>query len=65
MHLPDQQIRASYDKDTIRIYQAFSDQIADSTLLHGHFQSPPFKKERMTWIKPSFFMDDVSIWLRN
>lgn len=54
MHFPEQQIRASYNKDTIRIYQAFSDQIADSALHYGCFQSPPFKKERMTWIKPSF-----------
>ena len=43
-----------YNKTTIRVYQAYSDQIADSALVHGTFMSPPFKRERMTWIKPSF-----------
>jgi len=52
--IPQQQIRAMYDTDTIRVYQAFSDQIADSALAHGTFVSPPFKMERMTWVKPSF-----------
>jgi len=52
--IPQQQIRAMYDADTIRVYQAFSDQIVDSALAHGTFVSPPFKMERMTWIKPSF-----------
>jgi hypothetical protein len=52
--IPHQQIRAVYDADTIRVYQAFSDEIADSALTHGTFVSPPFKLERMTWIKPSF-----------
>ncbi|AOS37989.1 hypothetical protein A0U95_04240 [Pseudomonas brassicacearum] len=49
-----QQIRAVYDDKTIRVYQAYSDAIADSALIHGTFVSPPFKMERMTWIKPSF-----------
>jgi hypothetical protein len=48
------QIRAVYDDKTIRVYQAYSDSIADSALEHGRFVSPPFKMERMTWIKPSF-----------
>ncbi|RSZ40079.1 DUF4291 domain-containing protein [Variovorax beijingensis] len=52
--IPHQQIRATYDASTIRVYQAFSDEIADSALAHGTFVSPPFKMERMTWIKPSF-----------
>lgn len=52
--IPHQQIRAIYDTDTIRVYQAYSDAIADSALAHGRFVSPPFKLERMTWIKPSF-----------
>lgn len=51
---PDCEIRAVYNDDTIRVYQAYSDQIADSALAHGTFVSPPFKMERMTWIKPSF-----------
>ncbi|TVL16403.1 DUF4291 domain-containing protein [Shewanella algae] len=54
MTIPTRQIRAVYDDKTIRVYQAYSDAIADSTLEHGTFQSPAFKMERMTWIKPSF-----------
>ena len=52
--MPDRQIRAAYDATTIRIYQAYSDTIADAALAKGTFTSPPFKMERMTWIKPSF-----------
>ncbi|HYV68423.1 MAG TPA: DUF4291 domain-containing protein [Myxococcales bacterium] len=51
---PDRQIRATYDDETIRVYQAYSDAIANSALANGTFVSPPFKMERMTWIKPSF-----------
>ncbi|KWE83161.1 DUF4291 domain-containing protein [Burkholderia territorii] len=52
--IPIRQIRAMYDDHTIRVYQAYSDAIADSALTNGTFVSPPFKMERMTWIKPSF-----------
>lgn len=48
------QIRATYDEKTIRVYQAYNDTIANSALESGTFVSPPFKMERMTWIKPSF-----------
>lgn len=51
---PLRQIRAVYDDRTIRVYQAYSDIIADAALARGTFVSPPFKMERMTWIKPSF-----------
>ena len=54
MSIPHKQIRAIYNDKTIRVYQAYSDAIADSALEHGTFVSPPFKMERMTWIKPSF-----------
>ncbi|OVE49315.1 DUF4291 domain-containing protein [Chromobacterium violaceum] len=54
LSIPSHQIRAVYDDKTIRVYQAYSDTIADSALSHGKFVSPPFKIERMTWIKPSF-----------
>lgn len=47
-------IRALYDEHIIRVYQAYSNEIADSALAHGTFVSPPFKMGRMTWIKPSF-----------
>lgn len=32
--LPQRQIRALYDADTIRVYQAYSDSIADAALAH-------------------------------
>ncbi len=48
------QIRAFYTAETIRVYQAYTHQIADAALQAGTFISPPFKMERMTWIKPSF-----------
>jgi hypothetical protein len=52
--IPIRQIRAQYDESTIRVYQAYSDAIADAALERQKFVSPPFKMERMTWIKPSF-----------
>ncbi len=52
--IPQQQIRAVYGERTIRVYQAYGDQIADAALGKGTFVSPPFKMDRMTWIKPSF-----------
>jgi hypothetical protein len=54
MNIPNRQIRALYNDKTIRVYQAYSNTIADSALQHGTFVSPPFKMDRMTWIKPSF-----------
>jgi hypothetical protein len=51
---PYKQIRAFYTESIIRVYQAYSDKIADTALRHGTFVSPPFNMERMTWIKPSF-----------
>lgn len=50
----EKEIRAVYDSTTIRVYQAYNDAIADSALKHSTFVSPPFKMDRMTWIKPSF-----------
>ncbi|RUM06438.1 DUF4291 domain-containing protein [Rhizobium chutanense] len=52
--IPERQIRAVYDEQTIRVYQAYGDEIADAALRQGTFVSPPFKIDRMTWIKPSF-----------
>ena len=52
--IPERQIRAYFTNTTIRVYQAFSDTIANSALSVGTFESPPFKMDRMTWIKPSF-----------
>jgi hypothetical protein len=53
MSTPYRQIRAVYTEQTIRVYQAYSDRIANAALKAGTFV-PPFKMERMTWIKPSF-----------
>jgi hypothetical protein len=47
------QIRAVYDHDTVTVYQAYSPAIAVPAVRAGRFV-PPFKRERMTWIKPSF-----------
>lgn len=42
-----------FDDDTITVYQAYPPAIADAALTAGTFVAP-FKRERMTWIKPSF-----------
>ncbi len=47
------QIRALYTPETITVYQAYPPGIARPALAAGRFV-PPFKRERMTWIKPSF-----------
>ena len=53
-NIPYRQIRAVFTDKTIRVYQAYSMIIADPAIKAGTFVSPPFKMERMTWIKPSF-----------
>ncbi|MGW4324853.1 DUF4291 domain-containing protein [Nocardia sp. NPDC004573] len=50
---PPRRIRAVYDEHTIVVYQAYSPEIAESALAAGTFVAP-FRRERMTWIKPSF-----------
>jgi len=47
-------VRALYDEDTITVYQAYNKTIAKHAVASQTFVCPPFKKERMTWIKPSF-----------
>jgi hypothetical protein len=42
-----------FDDRTITVYQAYSPAIADPAIAAGRFV-PPFKLDRMTWIKPSF-----------
>lgn len=46
-------IRAMYTDRTITVYQAYPPPIADAAIAAGTFVGP-FKRERMTWIKPSF-----------
>ncbi|MBF9131288.1 DUF4291 domain-containing protein [Plantactinospora sp. S1510] len=53
MSVPQRQVRACYTENTITVYQAYPASIARPALAHGHFVAP-FKRERMTWIKPSF-----------
>lgn len=51
--VPDRQIRAAQTDTTLRVYQAYSPAIADAALEKQTFVEP-FKRDRMTWIKPSF-----------
>jgi len=53
VNVPPRQIRASYCADTITVYQAYPPEIAEPALAAGRFV-PPFKPDRMTWIKPSY-----------
>ncbi|QRP50799.1 DUF4291 domain-containing protein [Amycolatopsis sp. FDAARGOS 1241] len=47
------QVRASFTRQNITVYQAYSRQIADVAVDSQTFVTP-FKRGRMTWIKPSF-----------
>ncbi|MGC5334032.1 DUF4291 domain-containing protein [Micromonospora sp. DT62] len=53
MQVPVHQVRARFTADTVTVYQAYPPEIAGPALAAGRFV-PPFKRERMTWIKPSF-----------
>ena len=46
-------IRAIYDESSVRMYQAFADDLASIVLDKGRFVDP-FRLDRMSWIKPSF-----------
>jgi hypothetical protein len=51
--VPYHQIRAIYTDTTVTVYQAYPPAVAEPALTAGRFVSP-FKRDRMTWIKPSF-----------
>jgi uncharacterized protein DUF4291 len=51
--IPARQIRALYDADCITVYQAYAPHIAEAAVAAGRFAGG-FKRDRMTWIKPSF-----------
>ena len=51
--IPNRQIRAEYDEETVTVYQAYNAAIATSAATHNRFGAG-FKRDRMTWIKPSF-----------
>lgn len=53
INTPYKQIRAIYNNNTIRVYQAYKKSIAAEAVKLGHFGNN-FKMERMSWIKPSF-----------
>lgn len=50
---PAREVRADLDGTTLVVYQAYSPGIAGPALAAGTFV-PPFRRERMTWVKPSF-----------
>jgi hypothetical protein len=52
--MEDRVIRASFDDDAIVVYQAYNTFIANHATETQSLNLPQFKKERMTWIKPSF-----------
>ncbi|MER6949099.1 DUF4291 domain-containing protein [Nonomuraea sp. NPDC000554] len=53
MNTPYRQIRATYTEESITVYQAYDPAIAEPAVAAQRFVAP-FKRERMTWIKPSF-----------
>lgn len=50
---PARQVRALFDYETVTVYQAYPPPIANAAVSAGTFV-PPFRHNRMTWIKPSF-----------
>ncbi len=53
MEEPQHRIRAAYAESTITVYQAYSPEIGLPTVREGRFPDG-WKRDRMTWIKPSF-----------
>jgi hypothetical protein len=53
MQQPQRGIRAAYAESTITVYQAYSPDIGLPAAREGRFPSA-WKRDRMTWIKPSF-----------
>lgn len=53
LEIPQRQVRAVFDDATIVVYQAYPPAIAAAAVASQTFV-PPFKRERMTWVKPSF-----------
>jgi len=47
-------IIGQHNKDSIIVYQAFNNQIADFAILNQTFGGDSFSYSRMTWIKPNF-----------
>ncbi|WP_432028874.1 DUF4291 domain-containing protein [Streptomyces sp. 1222.5] len=53
MEHPQREIRAAYADSTITVYQAYSTAIGLPAVREGRFPAT-WKRDRMTWIKPSF-----------
>ncbi|MFE2147651.1 DUF4291 domain-containing protein [Streptomyces sp. NPDC059456] len=53
MPVPDRQIRAAHTGTTVTVYQAYAPRLGVPAARDGRFP-PAWKRERMTWVKPSF-----------
>ncbi|MFB7089379.1 DUF4291 domain-containing protein [Streptomyces sp. NPDC056296] len=53
MQEPQREIRATYTATSITVYQAYSPEIGLPAVREGRFPAS-WKRDRMTWIKPSF-----------
>jgi hypothetical protein len=53
MEQPHREIRATYADSTITVYQAYAPEIGLTAVQEGRFPAA-WKRDRMTWIKPSF-----------
>ena len=53
MEQPQREIRAVYADSTITVYQAYAPEIGLPAAQEGRFPTA-WKRDRMTWIKPSF-----------
>lgn len=53
MEEPRHRIRAAYSESTITVYQAYSSELGLPAARDGRFPAA-WKRDRMTWIKPSF-----------
>lgn len=53
MDEPQYEIRALYNASTVTVYQAYSPVIGGPAIREGRFPAA-WKRDRMTWIKPSF-----------
>ncbi|MFJ3774179.1 DUF4291 domain-containing protein [Streptomyces sp. NPDC090075] len=53
MERPHHEIRATYEASTITVYQAYSPALGLPAVHEGRFPAA-WKRDRMTWVKPSF-----------
>lgn len=62
--VPTREVRAVFTHATVRVYQAYNDEIADAALKAQRFV-PPWNPTRTTWIKPSaVWMGYRCVWAR-